>query len=120
MRKLLVKLASAILGLWLAVRFVPDVDFTGTILALIITGFGLGILNWIIQPVLKLVLMPLRVLTLNLFTFVINAAIIWIATWFFPDLIINGLIPLMLTTLIIWLLGLALSLLLTKKKISNV
>jgi uncharacterized membrane protein YvlD (DUF360 family) len=43
-------------------------------------------------------------LTLGLFSLVINIAIIWTIDILFPELIITGIIPLLLTTLIVWVI----------------
>ena len=99
------KIASGVLGLWIAIQFVNGVSFTGTWTDLIFAGLILGILNVFIKPVLKLVTLPLRMLTLGLFTWIINIAIIWAVDILFPELIITGIVPLLWTTLIVWVIG---------------
>ena len=77
MGSLLIKIIAGILGLWLAVRFVPDVEFTGTLQSLAIAGAALGIINALIKPLLRMITLPLRIITLGLFGLVINLAIVW-------------------------------------------
>ena len=111
------KIISGILGLWLASQFITGVEFTGSWQVLLLAGFVLGLINFFIKPVLALITLPLRILTLGLFGLVINMAIIWLVDILFIELIIVGILPLLWTTLIIWGLSVALPLFFTKKKI---
>ncbi len=56
------------------VRFAPGADVVGVILAALV----LGIVNALIRPVLLLLSLPVNVLTLGLFTLVVNAVVLWI------------------------------------------
>lgn len=76
------------LALWLVINLVPAISFQGSWLDLLIIGAIIGLLNFLVKPVLKLFLGPLIVLTLGLFTLVINAFLLWLATQIFPVLII--------------------------------
>lgn len=116
MRNLFLKIISGILGLWLASQFIVDVTFTGTWKSLLLAGLILGLINFFIKPVLKLITLPLRILTLGLFGLIINMATIWLVDIFFTELVIVGLLPLLWTSLIIWGLGIILPLFFPKKK----
>ncbi|MBZ1345355.1 MAG: phage holin family protein, partial [Candidatus Nealsonbacteria bacterium] len=70
--------------------------------SLLLAGLVLGLINFFIKPILKLITLPLRILTLGLFGLIINMAIIWMIDVLFPELIIQGIIPLFWTTLIVW------------------
>lgn len=106
MENLLFKIIAGILGLWLAGQFVSGVEFTGNLQTLLLAGFILGLINFFIKPILKLVTLPLRLLTFGLIGLVINMGMIWVVDILFAELIITGLLPLLWTTLIIWGLGL--------------
>jgi putative membrane protein len=101
----ILKIASGILGLWIAIEFINGVSFYGTWQDLLIIGLVMGVLNVFIKPILKLVTLPLQMLTLGLFSLVINVGIIWAVDIFFPELIITGIVPLLWTTLIVWAIG---------------
>ena len=49
--------------------------------AAIIFAIVLGLLNALVRPVLLLVTCPLNLVTLGLFTFVVNALVFWLAGW---------------------------------------
>ncbi len=57
------------------------VTFTGEWWQIAIVAFIFGLVNAIIRPVLKLLTCPLILLTLGLFTLVINAAMLWLTAW---------------------------------------
>jgi putative membrane protein len=110
--KLFLHIVSGGLGLFIAAKFVPGVDFFGSYFMLGVVGIILGLANFFIKPVLKAVSLPIRILTLGLFSLIINMALVWlVADVAFPDVIeISGLLPLLWTTLIIWFLSLLLGL----------
>lgn len=82
-------LATAI-AIWVVALILPEhikwggVDYglgePGRYLSLLFTGLVLGILNAFVRPVVLLVSMPLTCLTLGLFTFVVNALMLWVLT----------------------------------------
>ena len=104
--KLLFHIISGILWLFLAAKLIPGVEFYGTFLMLVIVGIAIGLINLYIKPFLKVISFPIRMLTLGIFSLIINMAIIWFIEIIFPkELEITGLIPLFWTTLIIWTLN---------------
>ncbi|MCX6760950.1 MAG: phage holin family protein [Candidatus Nealsonbacteria bacterium] len=108
MMNLALQLVAGVASLWLADKFVTGVEITGGIQFLFIIGAILGLINFFVQPLLKTITLPLRILTLGLFGFIINMVIVWMADILFPELIIPGLIPLFWTTAIFTILNLIL------------
>lgn len=103
--KLVSQVVVAILALFLATKFVAGVSFVGSLITLGFIGLILGAIHFFLKPFLKKLSWPLRILTLGLFNFVINMAILWFVDSLFAELTISGLKPLFLTSLIISLLG---------------
>lgn len=68
-------------ALWVAIRIVPGIDFQGHWLSLLVVALVFGVLNASVRPMLKLLTFPLLILTLGLFTFVINALMLWLTGW---------------------------------------
>ena len=114
MRNFFVKIVSSVLGLWIAVSFVPGVNFTGSLKSLAIAGVLLGLVNFFIKPILKIITLPVRMLTLGLFELVINMAMVWIIDIFYVELVMVGVLPIFWTTLIVWGLSICLGLFFTK------
>jgi len=75
MRFLLRLLINAV-ALWVATRIVPGVTFFGEPVYLVVVALVFGLLSALVRPVLTLLTCPLLILTLGLFTFVINAVIL--------------------------------------------
>lgn len=53
--------------------------------ATVIVAVVLGVINAIIRPVVKLFSLPINVLSLGLFSFVINALMVLLCAWFVGD-----------------------------------
>jgi len=105
MLKLVVQIIGGIAGIFLAVRFIPDVEFIGEIKYLIMAGAFLGLINFFIKPIIDIITLPIRVLTLGVFGLIVNMGLIWFVTLVFPELVIKGIFPLFLTTLTVWLIS---------------
>ena len=97
---LIFRAIAGALSLWLAAKFVPGVEFNAGLQYLLLAGAVLGIIESFVKPILNLITLPLRILTLGLFNIVINMAILWIVDVLFSELVINGLVPLFWTTMI--------------------
>lgn len=78
--KLLLRLLINAAALWAAVRLVPGVSFTGDPRLLLVVALVFGVLNTLVKPVLWLLTLPFLVITLGLFTFVLNAFLLWMTS----------------------------------------
>ena len=68
-------------ALWVAIRFVDGLDHRGSMWSLLFVALVFGVLNASIRPVLQLLSLPLLILTLGLFMFVINALMLMMTGW---------------------------------------
>jgi putative membrane protein len=78
--RFLIRLLINAAALWIATQIVPGVDHTGPWTSLLLVALVFGVLNAVVRPILKLLTCPLIVLTLGLFTFVINALMLWLTS----------------------------------------
>jgi putative membrane protein len=67
-------------ALWVATRVVSGVTFTGDPVYLLLVALVFGLMNALVRPVLTMLTCPLLILTLGLFTFVINGVILWLTS----------------------------------------
>ena len=74
--RLLLRILINAAALWAAVHFVGGIHFTGSTAGLFGVALVFGILNAIVRPVLFFFSLPLLVITLGLFTFVLNAIVL--------------------------------------------
>lgn len=109
MHGLLLQILSGIAGLFTASKFIQGFSFTGDIIELLAAGAILGSLNFFLKPILKVILLPLRILTLGLFTFVINIAILWGVDRYLTTLTIEGIAPLLWGTILISMLSIVMA-----------
>ncbi len=80
MKKLVLRWVITVLALLAAAWLIPGIEVRGTAwVAYAVMALILGLVNAIIRPVLKLLTCPLIILTLGLFTLVINAATLLLA-----------------------------------------
>ena len=77
------------LAIVITAYLLPGVNLTGFAAALV-TALVLGLINAVIKPILILLTLPINILTLGLFTFVINAALILLASAIVPGFIVKG------------------------------
>ncbi|HLD31513.1 MAG TPA: phage holin family protein [Patescibacteria group bacterium] len=87
--KLILRLLASAATLLLLTYFLPGVIVSGWYAA-IITALVLGLLNAVLRPVLILLTLPVNILTLGLFTLVINALIFWFASTFLEGFVVVG------------------------------
>jgi len=100
--KLIVHTVGAGLAIFLASKLMPaSVTFDGSLVSLALAGLAFALLYAVIVPAIKLITFPLRILTFNLFSLVIDMAAVWVVDGLVPQLRIVGLLALLITTLII-------------------
>jgi putative membrane protein len=71
-----------------------------------VAAFVLGLLNTVVRPVLVVLTLPVTLVTLGLFMFVINALMFWAAASLLDGFHVNGFLAALLGSLIYSVLGL--------------
>jgi putative membrane protein len=88
-RNVLASLVSTALALGLGAWLLRGVELHGIVPALL-AALLLGVVNALVRPVLVLLTLPITLLTLGLFLFVINALLLMLAAWLAPDFAIRS------------------------------
>ena len=111
MLRFIVRILGNALAVSLAAFFVQNFTFPKDWKLLLLAGLILAVFNAVLKPILKLISAPLMILSLGLFSLVINAALLWLLTLFLPQLQIRGFWAYFWGTLIIslvnWLVAVA-------------
>ena len=81
MGRFLLHLALNVIALALAIRLVPGISFDGPWWALVIIGLVFGVVNGVVRPILLGLSCLLNLLTLGLFTFVVNAVMLLLTAY---------------------------------------
>ena len=88
---------------------VPGIEFEGSWVRLLVAGAIFGLLNLIVRPIALLLSLPLLVLSLGLFYFILNGLLLWGFSHLMPGYHVNGLWAGILGSLVImavnWAIG---------------
>jgi len=68
--------------LYVLTLLVEEITYTGGLKFFIIGGIVVGLLNLLVKPIIKLVSLPLVVITGGFFLVVINAGLLWFLQYF--------------------------------------
>lgn len=75
----------------------------------LIAALILGILNIVIKPILQILTLPINLLTLGLFTLVINAILLEVVAWLIPGFSIasfwSAILGGLFISIVSWILG---------------
>lgn len=71
----------------------PNISY-GNSVNLILAGLVLTLLDKLIRPLLKILFLPINIVTLGLFSLVINVFILYLATYLVPGFVISNVIVL--------------------------
>jgi putative membrane protein len=81
MTKFVIRWAINAVALYAAVWVVPGIELRGDWTGIIWLALISGLLNALVRPVLKFLTCPLIILTLGLFTIIINTALLMLTSW---------------------------------------
>jgi putative membrane protein len=89
MKSFAIKVVVNAVAIWVATLVVPGLGVGGeggdewwqTVLTFAVVGLLFGLVNAIVKPVVKLLTLPLYILTLGLFSFLVNAFMLQITSW---------------------------------------
>lgn len=74
-------------AIWLAAQLLSGLEVVGgedtstTVIVYLVLGLVFGLVNAVVKPIVKLISFPLYILTLGLFTFVVNALMLMLTGW---------------------------------------
>jgi len=108
MRGFLLRLLVSSLSLWLADAILPGMSLHG-VGTLVLAALLLGVVNALIRPLVVLLTLPFTILTLGLFLFVVNAAMLALVAWLLPGFTLGGFWSAVLGALVVSLVGTVLS-----------
>ncbi|ABB33760.1 membrane protein of unknown function [Geobacter metallireducens RCH3] len=87
---IILKLIVNAVALFAVVRLVPGISIAGSG-TLFLAALVLGFLNAVLRPIISFFTLPITVLTLGLFTLVVNGAVFALAAWIVPGFNIAGI-----------------------------
>ena len=79
---------------------VPGISVASFVSALLVCLI-IGLINIFIRPLIEFISLPVNFLTLGLFSFVINAGLLWLAGYITPGFEVNGFLSALLGSIIL-------------------
>jgi putative membrane protein len=102
-------------GLWVATKIVPGVFVEDTD-ALIVAALVIGLINAVVRPILAFITFPITVLTLGLFYFVLNGAMLYLAAEILPGFALEGMVTAVVAAIVMSVVATVLHLFVRPKK----
>ncbi len=117
MRNILIRLIINAVALYVATQVgINGLSFKGDWTTIAIVAFIFGLVNALVRPLLTILTCPLMMLTLGLFTLVINALMLaltgWIAAYFHLGFVVDGFWAAFLGALVVSIVSFVLTLIL--------
>jgi putative membrane protein len=100
----LFRAALAMVGLWIATRWVNGVSIDDA-RTLVLAGVVLGVVNAIVRPIAVILTFPLTIVSLGLFLLVINAGMLGLTAWLLQGFHIANFMAALLASLVVGLTG---------------
>lgn len=97
---LIIRLLISTLAILVAANIIPGVSVNSTMTAVIV-AVVLGILNTFLKPILQILALPITILTLGLFYFVINVLIIYLTSYLVDGFDVSGFFAALLFSFVI-------------------
>ncbi len=107
LRQLLIRLAANGLGLWLAGELVPGIDYSDSLAVLLVATVIFSLVNAFIRPIAVLLALPAIILTLGLFTLVINSLMLYLVTLLYEPFAVMSFGAAIIGVIIIWIVNYA-------------
>ncbi len=105
--RLILNWLVAALAIMVAAYLLPGVSVSSLFVALVV-AIVLGLANALIRPILFILTIPINLLTLGLFTLVINGLMVLLASSLVPGFEVKNLLAAVLFSVVLWLINLAL------------
>jgi len=93
LRRLLIRLVVLAVAIFLTAWLIPGITVKGGFLTYLWIALIFAVVNLIVGPLLTLISLPLLILTLGLFSLILNTALLGITAWISDDLNIDGFWP---------------------------
>ena len=88
----------------LTVNLVPGISVSGGWPTLFLVALVWSVMMMVVKPVLTILTLPITLITLGLFSFVLNAILFYAVAWLVPGFTIDGFIPALLGALVLSIL----------------
>ena len=106
--KIIVNLVLSTVAVFVTARILPGVALDGFVTALVV-AVVLGAVNAVLRPILIILTLPINILTLGLFTFVIIGGLVQLVSWLVPGFQVVSFWWALMFALVLWIINAFLS-----------
>lgn len=85
MKNLLKNIFINFISFWIIAEFTESIYYSGKVSVILIASVVLSFINLLIKPILNLLFLPLNLLTMGAFRWIINAITLYLVTLFVPE-----------------------------------
>jgi putative membrane protein len=85
-----IRMGANAVAILLISYLLPQIVTVDGVLSALAAAFVLGLVNAVVRPLFVLLTLPVTVVTLGVFLFVINGLLLWLVTAFVPGFHVNG------------------------------
>jgi putative membrane protein len=104
-RRFLLRWFINFLGLWAAATLLTGVNYDGKILVLVWAALIFSMVNAMIRPLIIVLALPAIILTLGLFTLVINALMLYLVTLLYDQFHVASFGQALMAVVIVWVVN---------------
>jgi putative membrane protein len=104
-RKFALRWLINFLGLWAAASLLSGINYGEHMRVLVVAALIFSIVNALIRPLIIILALPAIVLTLGLFTLVVNAFMLWLVTILYRPFHITSFWQAIAAVVIIWIVN---------------
>jgi putative membrane protein len=106
--KIIINLVLSTVAVFVTAKILPGVKLDGFATAMVV-AVVLGAVNAVLRPALLILTLPINILSLGLFTFVIIGGLVQLVSWLVPGFQVAGFLWALVFALVLWLVSAVLS-----------
>lgn len=90
MKRILFNILLNMISIAIVAHFIPGLNYEGGIKTLVGVAVILSLANIFVKPIIKILTLPIELITLGLFGILINAGMLYLTAYFIPGFSIKG------------------------------
>ncbi len=102
---LLIHFLGVATAVYLTVNIVPGITVTGGWVTMLLVALVWSVIVTVIKPILHLLTLPITIVTLGIFYFIVNALLFWAMALIVPGFSVSGFIPALLGSIVLSILS---------------
>jgi putative membrane protein len=98
--KIVAKIIINMIALFVVAYIIPGFEFQ-SLSSLFVASIVVGVVNTFIKPILQIIALPISILTLGIFAFLINVSLLWLVSLIVPGFRIESFVVAAIASIIL-------------------